>query len=97
MGVLCFRRGIEAEAIKRTRESIKEGKGVVVDSSEVKAMVQGRDRRVELGHYLAHMCRKSIFYPPKNKNSKYNIKAGNNNKEQQEQVSSANPTVKASA
>ena len=58
-------RGIETEAIKRTRESIKEGKGVVVDSSEVKAMVQGRDRRVELGHYLALMCRKSIFYPVK--------------------------------
>ena len=41
---------------------------MVVESGEVKAMVQGRDRRVELGHYLAHMCRKSIFYPPKNKN-----------------------------
>ena len=39
-----------------------------MESGEVKAMVQGRDRRVELGHYLAHMCRKSIFYPPKNKN-----------------------------
>ena len=61
-------RGIETEAIKRTRESIREGKGVVVESGEVKPMVQGRDRRVELGHYLALMCRKSIFYPPKNKN-----------------------------
>ena len=60
-----YSRGIEAEAINRTRESIREGKGVVVDSPEVKAMVQGRDRRVELGHYLALMCRKSIFYPVK--------------------------------
>ena len=65
--LFCFR-GIEAGAIKNTMESIREGKGVVVNSSEVKAMVQGRDRRVELGHYLALMCRKSIFYPPKNKN-----------------------------
>ena len=40
----------------------------MVESGEVKPMVQGRDRRVELGHYLALMCRKSIFYPPKNKN-----------------------------
>ena len=40
-----YSRGIEAEAINRTRESIREGKGVVVDSPEVKAMVQGRDRR----------------------------------------------------
>jgi len=91
-------RGIETEAIKRTRESIREGKGVVVESGEVKPMVQGRDRRVELGHYLALMCRKSIFYPPKNKNSKHNRQSAssgeNNNKEQ---VNSANPTVKASA
>lgn len=35
-------------------------------------MVQGRDRRVELGYQLAHELRKKIIYPPKNKNSKYN-------------------------
>ena len=36
-------------------------------------MVQGRDRRVELGYQLAIECRKMIgLYPPKNKNSKYN-------------------------
>ena len=35
-------------------------------------MVQGRDRRPELGHKLAIECRKSIVYPIKNKNSKYN-------------------------
>mgnify|MGYP003318486858 CR=1 FL=1 len=36
-------------------------------------MVQGRDRRVELGYQLALECRKMIgMYPLKNKNSKYN-------------------------
>ena len=35
-------------------------------------MVQGRDRRPELGYKLALECRKSIIYPVKNKNSKYN-------------------------
>ncbi len=35
-------------------------------------MVQGRDRRPELGFKLALECRKSIVYPIKNKNSKYN-------------------------
>ena len=36
-------------------------------------MVQGRDRRVELGYQLALECRKMIgVYPPKNKNSKFN-------------------------
>ena len=35
-------------------------------------MVQGRDRRPELGFKLALECRKSIVYPIKNKNSKDN-------------------------
>ena len=34
-------------------------------------MVQGRDRRPELGYKLALECRKSIIYPVKNKNSKF--------------------------
>ena len=39
---------------------------------QVKAMVQGKDRRPELGWKLAVECRKKINYPAKNKNSKYN-------------------------
>lgn len=35
-------------------------------------MVQGRDRRVELGYFLALQCRKQIIYPLKNKNSRFN-------------------------
>jgi len=53
-------RGVEAGAIEQTRQNIRERKGVVVDTSEVEAMVQGQDRRVELGHSLALSCRKSI-------------------------------------
>ena len=41
---------------------------------QVKAMVQGRDRRPELGYKLALECRRNINYPMKNKNSKYVIK-----------------------
>ncbi len=40
---------------------------------KVLAMVQGRDRRVELGFQLALNCRKRIFYPEKNKNSRFNV------------------------
>ena len=40
--------------------------------SQVKAMVQGRDRRPELGYKMAVECRKKITYPAKNKNSRYN-------------------------
>ena len=42
-------------------------------------MVQGRDRRVELGYQLAIACRTHIVnmpgtgYPLKNRNAKYNI------------------------
>ena len=35
-------------------------------------MVQGRDRRPELGYKMAVECRKMISYPAKNKNSRYN-------------------------
>ena len=41
-------------------------------------MVQGRDRRVELGYQWAIELRKNIIYPPKNKNSKFNPVPSNN-------------------
>ena len=71
-------RGINFDGIKGTIEKVKANHGCVVDSSEVKAMVQGKDRRVELGYQLAVECRKKIAtmpgcgYPLKNRNSKYN-------------------------
>ena len=72
-------KGINHDGIKGTIEKIKANHGCVVDSTEVKAMVQGRDRRVELGYQLAIACRTQIVnmpgtgYPLKNRNAKYNI------------------------
>jgi len=65
-------RGIDGDDIKKTFERVREGNGLVVQSNEVRAMVQGRDRRVELGYQWAIELRKNIIYPPKNKNCKYN-------------------------
>merc|ERR1711936_1222230 len=65
-------RGIRDDSINSTFEKVKASHGCVVDSSEVKAMVQGRDRRPELGYKLALECRANISYPAKNKNSRYN-------------------------
>ena len=58
-------------------------------------MVQGRDRRVELGYQWAIELRKNIIYPPKNKNSKYNpvmddpAATENTNTNQQQEVSAS--------
>ncbi|XP_059081883.1 nicotinamidase-like isoform X1 [Tigriopus californicus] len=65
-------RGIDMEAINEAKAQIIEDHGLVVNSSEVKALVQGRDRRLELGYAWAIQCRKNILYPPKNRNSRYN-------------------------
>ena len=72
-------KGINFDGMKETIRKIKANNGCVVESSEVKAIVQGRDRRVELGWQLAIECRNTIInmpgsgYPLKNRNSKYNI------------------------
>ena len=80
-------RGIDKENISQTFDRIVEESGCVVNSKavmsqlllssskpflKVKAMVQGKDRRPELGWKLAVECRKKISYPAKNKNSKFN-------------------------
>lgn len=65
-------RGIKEDDINKAFEKIREQHGVVVNSKEVKAMVQGKDRRPELGYKMALLCRDAITYPAKNKNSKYN-------------------------
>jgi len=65
-------RGIDPNTIDKTKNGIKENNGIIVNSSEVKALVQGRDRRVELGYQWALQCRKMIVYPMKNKNSRHN-------------------------
>jgi len=65
-------RGIKEDDISNAFEKIREQHGAVVNSKEVKAMVQGKDRRPELGYKMALLCRNAITYPAKNKNSKYN-------------------------
>ena len=65
-------RGIDEKNIEAAYEKIQSWHGLVVQSSEVKNMVLGRDRRPELGYKLALEFRNSTMYPAKNKNSKYN-------------------------
>merc|ERR1712080_578568 len=56
-------KGVKEEDIQATFKKIRDHNGCVVDSSEVKAMVVGRDRRPELGYKLALQCRDT--WPPK--------------------------------
>ena len=65
-------RGINDQNIQATFERLRAEWACVVQSGEVKAMVQGKDRRPQLGIKLALECRKNIIYPAKNKNSKFN-------------------------
>ncbi|XP_071449344.1 uncharacterized protein Naam [Hetaerina americana] len=46
-------RGVDLEDIERTKRNLVSNHGVIVNSSQVKAMVEGRDRRPELGYKLA--------------------------------------------
>ena len=55
-----------------TALKIREQLGCVVQSAEVKGMVQGKDRKPELGISLANQCRQRTTYPPANKNSSIN-------------------------
>ncbi|CAG7726422.1 unnamed protein product [Allacma fusca] len=53
-------RGITLEDIEDTKQKLMDGHGVVINSDEVKPMVQGRDRRPELGLKLALEIKKQI-------------------------------------
>lgn len=46
-------RGVDLLDIEKTKNTVTKNSGVIVSSSEVKAMVEGRDRRPELGYKLA--------------------------------------------
>lgn len=61
-------RGVDLADIERTREEIISSHGVIVNSSEVKAMVEGRDRRPELGFKLALELRNNDIELSKRKN-----------------------------
>ncbi|XP_050439318.1 nicotinamidase [Adelges cooleyi] len=53
-------RGVDVDDINLTKNSVIKNHGVIVQSHEVKAMVEGRDRRPELGYKLALELEKSI-------------------------------------
>ncbi|ENN80273.1 hypothetical protein D910_12096, partial [Dendroctonus ponderosae] len=46
-------RGVDLTDIEKTKNTVITNNGVIVNSSQVKAMVEGRDRRPELGYKLA--------------------------------------------
>lgn len=46
-------RGVDLLDIEKTKNTVVENNGVIVNSNQVKAMVEGRDRRPELGYKLA--------------------------------------------
>lgn len=46
-------RGVDLADIEKTKNTVITNNGVIVNSSQVKAMVEGRDRRPELGYKLA--------------------------------------------
>ncbi|XP_018342522.1 PREDICTED: uncharacterized protein LOC108748725 [Trachymyrmex septentrionalis] len=46
-------RGVDLVDIEKTKATVIGSNGVIVNSSQVKAMVEGRDRRPELGYKLA--------------------------------------------
>ncbi|RZC14224.1 uncharacterized protein BDFB_008702, partial [Asbolus verrucosus] len=52
-------RGVDLLDIEKTKNFIRENHGLVVDSSEVKDMVEGNDRRPELGYKLALELKKN--------------------------------------
>lgn len=53
-------RGVDNNDIEKTKSNVIKNHGVVINSSQVKAMVQGRDRRPELGYKLAIELRSKI-------------------------------------
>lgn len=46
-------RGVDLVDIEKTKQTVISSNGVIVNTKDVKAMVEGRDRRPELGYKLA--------------------------------------------
>lgn len=46
-------RGVDLLDIEKTKNTVIANNGVIVNSDQVQAMVEGRDRRPELGYKLA--------------------------------------------
>ena len=65
-------RGIDTTNISNCFDKIRSEFGCVVQSSEVKAMVQGHDRRPVLGLILARQCRDRLRCPPSQQDKQNN-------------------------
>ncbi|KAL3290183.1 hypothetical protein HHI36_023543 [Cryptolaemus montrouzieri] len=46
-------RGVDLKDIEKTKNTVIKNNGIIINSDQVKAMVEGRDRRPELGYKLA--------------------------------------------
>lgn len=53
-------RGVDLLDIEKTKNNVVKNHGVVVNSDRVKNMVEGNDRRPELGYKLALHIRESL-------------------------------------
>ncbi|XP_018397915.1 PREDICTED: uncharacterized protein LOC108775939 [Cyphomyrmex costatus] len=55
-------RGVDLVDIEKTKATVIGSNGVIVNSSQVKAMVEGRDRRPELGYKLALEIKQKLSF-----------------------------------
>ncbi|XP_034194334.1 nicotinamide amidase [Osmia lignaria lignaria] len=55
-------RGVDLVDIEKTKATVIANNGVIVNSSQVKAMVEGRDRRPELGYKLALEIKRKLNF-----------------------------------
>ncbi|XP_058795710.1 nicotinamidase isoform X1 [Phymastichus coffea] len=62
-------RGVDLVDIEKTKANVIGSHGVIVTSGQVKAMVEGRDRRPELGYKLAMEINKGKIYTKQSKQS----------------------------
>ncbi|PSN56584.1 hypothetical protein C0J52_01556 [Blattella germanica] len=56
-------RGVDLVDIEKTKKTVTSNNGVIIDSSQVKGMVEGRDRRPELGYKLALELKNALKNP----------------------------------
>ncbi|XP_043275082.1 uncharacterized protein Naam [Venturia canescens] len=54
-------RGVDLVDIEKTKAAVISSNGVIVNSSQVKAMIEGKDRRPELGYKLALELKNSLL------------------------------------
>lgn len=61
-------RGVDLADIEKTKNTVVDNHGVIVTSNQVKSMVEGKDRRPELGYKLALELKKKMLAEEENEN-----------------------------